>query len=140
MGRYGKRLLASAIPPKLLDSGRLPAVRLGPLVVKEKQVLAACLALCLRHPKVGWAKRMNVGAARHEGPDGKERFIRFAWKGAADITGQMTDGRRLEIECKRPGEIERPEQAEFLALVAAYGGVACCVDSATALKRVLDSA
>jgi len=51
----------------------------------------------------------------------------------------MRDGRFLAVEVKRPGGRPNAEQVEFLALVAAYGGVAVLVDTVDALARVLDS-
>ena len=64
---------------------------------KEQQIQSVILDVLKRHPKVAWAHRMNVGATKIGG-----RFIRFGLPGMCDITGQLKDGRRLEVEVKRP--------------------------------------
>lgn len=93
----------------------------------EKQLQDVVLDLLQHHPKVAWAHRMNVGVSRRGG-----RFIRFGKPGMHDITGQLKDGRRLEVEMKRPGEKLTAEQAEFQALVNSSGGLAFtatgCID------------
>ena len=57
---------------------------------------------------------------------GKSRLMRAGFKGAADVTGQMTDGRRLEIEVKRPDHngVPSEDQGAFLLRVEGNGGVA----------------
>ena len=52
------------------------------------------------------------------------RFVRFGWPGCSDVLGQLKDGRLLAVECKaRKGKLQA-DQAEFLALVRRFGGVA----------------
>lgn len=108
-------------------------------VTSERDVLKACLDVCERHPRVGFAWRQNVGAVRYAGKDGKQRFVSFGFAGLSDIGGVMADGRVLMIEVKRPGKKETAEQQAFLVKIAAYGGVAVVVDDAAALWRFLDT-
>lgn len=85
----------------------------------ERAVLAAVIKALALHPRVAWAHRLNVGAFR----DG-DRFIRVGFVGCSDIIGQMTDGRFLAVEVKRPGGKPTEAQVEFLGRVARAGGVA----------------
>jgi hypothetical protein len=93
------------------------AKRTGP--TPEGAVVHAVLAALRAHPRVAWAERMNTGAYK----DG-ERFIRYGFKGCADILGQLRDGRLLAVECKAAGGNLTEDQAEFLRTVAGNGGVA----------------
>jgi hypothetical protein len=101
----------------------------------EKDVLSACLEFLAIHPKVAWAERQNVGGMEKDG-----RFIKFGFAGMADITGQMKDGRRLEIETKKRGKKPTPEQNAFLYLVNKNHGLALWVDSVDRLAFLLDKA
>jgi hypothetical protein len=88
-------------------------------VLLESQVLPAVLEALRIHPRVAWVDRMNVGGHEIDG-----RYIRFGLPGMADITGQMKDGRRLEVEVKRPGGKPTLEQVAYLALINRHHGVA----------------
>ena len=81
----------------------------------ERQIVATVLKGLAVSPAVAWCARMNTG---------RKRFVRFGFVGLADIIGQLTDGRWLAIECKRPGEALTEEQAMFLHWVASAHGVA----------------
>ena len=85
----------------------------------ERAILYAVLQTLELHPKVKWVKRMNVGAMQIG-----NRLVRFGFPGMADITGQMRDGRRLEVEVKRKGEQPTLAQQAFLELVRDTNGVA----------------
>lgn len=85
----------------------------------EKQLQDQVLAFLSHHPKVAWVERMNVGAVKRGG-----RYIRFGRKGMCDITGQLKNGRRLEVEMKRPGEQPTEDQTMFIAMVNIAGGLA----------------
>lgn len=89
----------------------------------EAGVLAAVLKLLAVHPAVAWARRMNTGAVK-VGEGRAVRFVRFGFVGCADILGQMKDGRLLAIECKSDVGRLSDAQQNFLATVAAHGGVA----------------
>jgi len=127
-----------------VEAWRLPSVSSldGPL---ERDVQAAILILLRLHPKVAWAYRVNTGAmVVPEDGRRKRRFVRFMFPGCSDIIGQMRDGRFLAIECKRPGartDAQRLEdQAQFLALVRAHGGVAGMAFSVDQARELLDGA
>ncbi len=83
----------------------------------QKNILAA-----LRATPWIYAWRNNVGNARTL--DGKRRY-RFGLAGSADITGILApDGRRLEIEVKRPGLGQlRPAQVRFGQRILDMGGI-----------------
>jgi hypothetical protein len=85
----------------------------------EAAALAEVLRVLRHHPAVAWVERQNSGVARMGG-----RFVRFGWPGCSDLIGMMQDGRLLAVECKAPAGQVRAEQAEFLALVRRFGGVA----------------
>lgn len=71
------------------------------------------------HNLVAWCERQNTGAAKVGG-----RFIKFGFKGCADILGQLKDGRFLAVEVKKPkGGKLSIEQAFFLERVRKHGGV-----------------
>lgn len=83
-----------------------------------------------RHPRVKFFIRINGGG----GQVGKRWmwFYRLFGKGAetqngkgvTDIIGMTKDGRFFAIEAKRPGEKPTEEQAWFMAMVIAAGGIA----------------
>jgi len=105
------------------------------LTETEHGIQGAILEALVLHPRVAWAHRMNTGATVVEAKTGR-RFIRYGFKGMADITGQLTDGRRLEIEVKRPGKRPTGDQVAFIAAVNKAGGVAgvaCSVEDAFAI-------
>lgn len=100
----------------------------------ERDILAACLQLLAVHPKVAWAARQNTGGMALEG-----RFVKFGMTGAADITGMLRGGRRLEVECKRSGKMPSPAQNAYLFMVNKDGGWACWVDSVSKLSDLLNA-
>lgn len=85
----------------------------------ESAIQHAVLQVLKYHPKVAWVHRMNVGAVKVG-----ERFVRFGLPGMCDITGQLKDGRRLEIEVKRPKGVVSDVQTAFIEMVNACGGLA----------------
>ena len=99
----------------------------------ESQVLGACLQLLTLRGVFAW--RANQAAIPLKGGG----FRRFAGlKGVSDILGVLRGGRLLAVECKRPGEKVRPEQAAFLARVNELGGVGVVVDDVKALEKLLE--
>ena len=99
----------------------------------EAAALLEVLKTLRSHPAVAWCERQNSGAYK----DGS-RFIRYGWPGCSDVLGQLKDGRFLAVEVKSATGRLRPEQAAFLELVAAAGGVAFvarnCADVVRELK------
>jgi VRR-NUC domain. len=128
--RYGKGRKGSAkiFFPRVGIMQQVPEL-------SEKQIQDTALEMLRVHPKVAWVHRMNVGAVKRG-----SRYIRFGKPGMFDITGQLCDGRRLEIEMKRKGQKLRPEQQEYMDLVNRSGGLAfmatSCIDILEALARV----
>ena len=62
--------------------------------------------------------RANVGAARVG-----NRLIRFGIPGQADLTGLLSDGRRLEIEVKSVRGRQTPEQEAFGRIIERFNGI-----------------
>lgn len=138
---------AKAKPPRLKLSG-------DPL---ERDILRQLLEFLRFHPKVAWARRMNVGkglisqrgtrqapagsagSALAAGMDGRRadgpvrgsgpRWIEFGFEGCSDILGQMRDGRILAIEAKSARGVVSAAQQQFIETVLANGGVAGVVRS-----------
>ena len=79
--------------------------------------------------------RQNTGAASFENK-GRRQFVRFGIKGAADLTGITPDGRRLEIEVKRPGNKPTAAQIAYGQMILEYGGVYILAHS---LEEALES-
>lgn len=90
----------------------------GGLLVTESVLLAQVLAWLASTPGV-MAWRSNTGAAR----DKRGRLVRFGAVGAADITGVLRGGRRLEIEIKSASGRVTDEQAAFGERINAMGGL-----------------
>lgn len=82
-------------------------------------MLDEVLGALLRHPLVAWVERINVGAFKVG-----NRFIRFGTPGMSDVTGQLKDGRRLEVEVKTDTGKPTPAQEKWIARVRKHGGVA----------------
>lgn len=89
----------------------------------ERDVLASVLAYLRRHPEVAFAGRLNTMAAINDA--GRPIWAHSLGRGAPDIIGCMVRGAAwIAIECKRPGERLREEQAAFLSTVRQTGGCA----------------
>ena len=96
-----------------------PAAPRQPSARPESDVLRDVLAALRRHPAVAWVERVNSGVIEVDG-----RWIRYGWVGAADVIGQLADGRFLAVECKAPAGRVSEAQRAFLDRVTAAGGVA----------------
>lgn len=66
--------------------------------------------------------RQNTGVARYAAPGGP-RTVRFGLPGAADLSGILRDGRRIEIEVKAPTGRQTEEQQRFGAMIERMGGI-----------------
>ena len=94
--------------------------------------------LRLRKDRVAWVERLNSGAGQLAFADGaRSQWMRFAWRGAPDLIGQLTDGRILCIETKAPSGRLRPDQEQFLNTVRCQGGVAFVARSVDDCKEFL---
>lgn len=122
----------------------------GEVHLLEKDVLAACLEYCQRHPKVAWAKRSNVGSGFLIRRDVYERlvrsgalkpsearFARYGVKDGGDITGMLKGGRRLEVETKSDKGKPSDEQQAFGDAVNGGGGLWICAHSVDDVERAL---
>ncbi len=81
--------------------------------------------------------RNNTGAAF----DRQGRMIKFGVTGQADVSGIMKPlGSRLEIEIKRPGGKQRPEQKLFEQMIKDHGGLylVCDGNMADVVKAIED--
>ena len=122
----------------------------GKVNTLERDVLAAVLELLRVHPRVAWAMRANTGCGYLLRADtfhrlvatgavkaGEARFMRFGVKGAADITGQLRGGARLEVECKSDSGKASDDQSAFLDAVNGAGGKAFVAHSVADVMREL---
>lgn len=80
------------------------------------------------HPRLRvWRANVGVGWFANGQParkgDPGAYPVRFGVKGQWDISGILDDGRRLEIECKRPGKKLRHEQETWGRMIRRFGGV-----------------
>lgn len=104
----------------------------------EADIQSSILRALKIHPAVSWAGRFNSGA-QVIGEGKSRRFVRFSTvKGLADIIGQLTDGRFLAIEVKRPSGKVTDEQAAFIGMVQNSNGVAFVARSVAEVFQVLD--
>ncbi|MCP4541683.1 MAG: hypothetical protein GY832_31510 [Chloroflexi bacterium] len=109
-----KRLGVEAVPP---PPPAVPATKPKRKASgKEAGVLRACLKAL--HKAGIFAYRQNTGTLWTNGQP-----VSFGFPGAADITGILPDGRRLEIECKSTIGKQSAKQKKFEAKIKANGGV-----------------
>ncbi len=111
----------------------------------ESQVLKDCLRELERQGIVAW--RQNTGTGTYACGPAVPRFggsvsppirrVQFGRPGAADITGILPNGVRLEVECKAPGRKQSPMQVKFQRQIEANNGVYLLVHSREELKREL---
>ena len=78
--------------------------------------------------------RQNIGVARSM--DGK-RVIRYGHPGAADLTGVLACGIRLELEVKRRGGRQSKDQRLFQGVMDRMGAIYSVVDSEESVDQVL---
>jgi hypothetical protein len=116
------------------------------LSTKESDLVRACLDWLALHGILAW-RANNTGIF-----DPTRRCFRsfHGLKGVADLLGILprtvrladdalaTFGSLLAVECKRPGQKPRPEQAAFLDEVSRRGGLAFCVHSLKELEAQVE--
>jgi hypothetical protein len=85
-----------------------------------------------RYPDSIW-ERQNVVAAQ-----AKDRFVKAGTKGQGDIGGCHA-GWFVELEVKRPGEAQRPEQKVRQEEVRRAGGVYAVVHNPTEAFAIVDA-
>lgn len=112
----------------------------------EKRIQDAVLAWLGRAGIDAW--RNNTGTAVYGGGrrvptfggsvDPPARRVSFGLLGSADITGILPDGRRLEVEVKRPGESQTVKQRKFQEMIERNRGVYLLVTSVEELAHGLE--
>lgn len=89
-----------------------------------------------------WCERFNVGAAKFKGKNGKESFVRFAFKGMSDLlAAPKINGVRTIcfIEVKdRLGKLS-PEQEQFKQVCEYFGMLYIVARSADDVKNGIAS-
>ena len=136
---------------------RAPAVPSN--IPLESDVLADIVDRLLVHPMVGLVERINSGTAVEHNDQGDKRFIAFnhvyrvpgipTFMRASDLSvtlkGGHWAGRRLAIECKRPGwkaprDKREEEQYAYLLRINTCGGygifATCWADVQNELERI----
>jgi hypothetical protein len=76
--------------------------------------------------------RQNTGVARM----GK-RVVRFGVPGQADLTGILSDGRRLEIEVKSPTGRQTLDQQRYQQMIERFGGLYVLARSVEDVEEML---
>jgi len=94
------------------------------------QALVREIVLRLNGRAVIW--KQAVGAGQING-----RYIAFGVKGAADLTGILRDGTRLEIEVKTGKARQTPHQVEYQRMIEGMGGIYLVARSGTDLIEAL---
>lgn len=105
--------------------------------VAENQVKNACLEYLHLRGIMAWQN--NTGAVKYRNGVGKDRFLRFGYKGSADILGCLPGGRFLAVECKTNTGKLAESQREFLADVRKFGGVAVVARRIEDVAEVLEA-
>lgn len=109
----------------------------------EKDIQRVCLAWLKAAGVAAW--RQNTGATHYTDGSipafggsvaGKARRVAFGLRGAADITGILPGGRRLEIEIKRAGGRQTADQRAYQEMIERNGGVYLLAHS---LKELQDA-
>lgn len=109
-----------------------------PIEASETQLVYAILEYLAIRRIEAW--RANTGVMPRTNKAGKTRYVHFGRPGQCDISGILPDGRRLEIEVKRPGQKPTTEQKEFMAMVARNRGVSFVAYGIDEVRQVLDGA
>lgn len=86
----------------------------------EGELVHAALEYLQRRGVFAW--RNNTGAVKAD-----DRFIRYGYRGSADILGVAADGRIVCCECKSQFGRLSAYQEHFLAEVKERGGIAIVV-------------
>jgi hypothetical protein len=124
-----------------MDAAMRKPLRLTRPEPTEAAVLDAVRCSLRLHPAVAWVERINTGAAM-VGEGARRRFVRFGFKGCADLIGQLRDGRFLAVETKRPSNRNgaTEEQMAFLCRVRNGGGIAFVAWSVDEAWKQIDAA
>ena len=100
----------SVIQAEILRTfGRIPSLRLW------RQYTGSAVPI--------WARQSLIGDSVSIHTIAQLPRIKFSIPGAADITGILPDGRRLEIEVKSATGKQSKQQEKFEAMITKLGGV-----------------
>ena len=119
------------IPPLYQDC--LPDLKKKKIRVYESDVVNACIRW-LHDVGRCFVWRNNTGAYKTQGG----AFVRFGFKGSADIIGCTQSGRFIAVECKGTGGKQSPEQLHFERCINGKNGiyiVAYSMDDLEACKK-----
>lgn len=106
--------------------------------MSERHIQAEILLALGARSHLGRFWRQNVGKARPL--NSPHQVITYGVPGAADISGILADGRRAELEVKRPGEYQSPEQKRFQAMIESLGGFYAVVRSVDEAVAAVEAA
>jgi len=113
----------------------------GQMHVPERDVLAAVLELLKRHPKVGFAVRMNSGVTNYRDKAGEQRWVRYGFKGCPDVWAMLRgSGRLFVVEVKSDRGKATEEQQAVLEAVSNGGGIGVLAYSVDDVMRALERA
>lgn len=117
----------------MAKTARAPRLPRG---TETKDVTGPCLDWLRLMGFFAW--RQNTGSVKFKGTTGKDRFVKFGFRGISDILGVLPDGKFLAVETKRRDGVLSEDQTAFLGQVQAKGGVAivayCLDDLCEALR------
>ena len=100
----------------------------------EKQIQADILATYGGKPWCRiWRHSTGVGLT----PDGNQ-VVRYGLVGSADLSGILSDGRRLEIEVKSAKGRQRQQQKQFQRMIERFNGIYILARSVDDVARVLE--
>lgn len=103
------------------------------LLPREAEVLRDCMRL-LEFRGIPFERQNTGGLVPKDGC----RYVRFGTPGRSDLSGILPDGRRLEIEVKRPGKRPTAAQYAWLRRINASGGAGIWVSDVRQLDAALD--
>ncbi|KKK63032.1 hypothetical protein LCGC14_2998390 [marine sediment metagenome] len=125
--RWSKNNPKLKVPAKKSASRK----RVTPKRDLEAAVQKEGLAILAKHGIYAW--RQNAGKVRVG-----EYWMQLAPPGAADVTGILSDGKRLEAEAKRRyGGVQSRDQKRFQTMIEARNGVYVLFHSAKELIEKL---
>jgi hypothetical protein len=111
----------------------IPPMPIAPKVKQPRQhqetdLIHACLQWFAAHGI--WVWRQNTGVLWAGG-----RPITYGHKGSGDISGILSDGRRLEVECKSVAGKQSDAQKEFGKQICTHNGVYLLIKSVKELEE-----
>ena len=97
----------------------------------EKQIQNAILRVFGTRPELRlW--RANAGVARIS-----RRVVAFGIRGQADLTGILSNGRRLEVEVKSERGRQSRQQRDFQRMIERFGGLYVLARSVEDVRNAL---